>query len=77
MPDASNSSNEDPERQSTDLKLDNHGLPLVPQPSRFKDDPLVSYMPRCTTAPLALETYAPKLSSEVPISYPGSPQANN
>lgn len=24
------------------LKLDNNGLPLVPQPSRFKDDPLVS-----------------------------------
>ncbi len=24
------------------LKLDPHGLPLVPQPSRFKDDPLVS-----------------------------------
>lgn len=27
---------------SEDLKLDNNGLPLVPQPSRFKDDPLVS-----------------------------------
>ncbi|KAF8847641.1 MFS general substrate transporter [Acephala macrosclerotiorum] len=25
---------------SEDLKLDNNGLPLVPQPSRFKDDPL-------------------------------------
>ena len=24
------------------LKLDQHGLPLVPQPSGFKDDPLVS-----------------------------------
>ena len=24
------------------LKLDSNGLPLVPQPSRFKDDPLVS-----------------------------------
>jgi hypothetical protein len=24
-----------------ELKLDKHGLPLVPQPSRFKDDPLV------------------------------------
>lgn len=24
------------------LKLDPHGLPLVPQPSDFKDDPLVS-----------------------------------
>lgn len=24
------------------LKLDPHGLPLLPQPSRFKDDPLVS-----------------------------------
>lgn len=27
---------------ATDVKLDFHGLPLVPQPSRFKDDPLVS-----------------------------------
>jgi hypothetical protein len=27
---------------SEDLKLDATGLPLVPQPSRFKDDPLVS-----------------------------------
>jgi hypothetical protein len=26
------------------LKLDSHGLPLVPQPSRFKDDPLVSIL---------------------------------
>jgi hypothetical protein len=25
----------------SDLKLDKHGLPLIPQPSRFKDDPLV------------------------------------
>lgn len=24
-------------------KLDSKGLPLVPQPSRFKDDPLVSF----------------------------------
>lgn len=24
-----------------DLKLDKYGLPLIPQPSRFKDDPLV------------------------------------
>jgi hypothetical protein len=29
---------------SEDLKLDSTGLPLVPQPSRFKDDPLVSYL---------------------------------
>lgn len=26
---------------SENLKLDNNCLPLVPQPSRFKDDPLV------------------------------------
>jgi hypothetical protein len=26
----------------TEVKRDFHGLPLVPQPSRFKDDPLVS-----------------------------------
>jgi hypothetical protein len=25
------------------LKLDSKGLPLVPQPSHFKDDPLVSF----------------------------------
>jgi hypothetical protein len=28
---------------SVSLKLDQHGLPLVPQPSKFKDDPLVRY----------------------------------
>jgi hypothetical protein len=28
------------------LKLDSTGLPLVPQPSRFKDDPLVSTISR-------------------------------
>ena len=48
------SSDDDPEHQLThngqekrgnvseELKLDSNGLPLVPQPSRFKDDPLVS-----------------------------------
>ena len=25
------------------IKYDQHGLPLVPQPSRFRDDPLVRY----------------------------------
>jgi hypothetical protein len=30
------------------LKLDQHGLPLVPQPSRFKDDPLVGN-PECVS----------------------------
>ncbi len=28
---------------SENIKLDSKGLPLVPQPSRFKDDPLVSF----------------------------------
>ena len=28
---------------SVHIKLDSKGLPLVPQPSRFKDDPLVSF----------------------------------
>jgi hypothetical protein len=28
-----------------DIKLDADGLPLVPQPSRFKDDPLVRPFP--------------------------------
>lgn len=36
----------DPEVQKAaehiDLKLDEHGLPLVPQPSDHKDDPLVN-----------------------------------
>jgi len=27
-----------------DLKLDKHGLPLLPQPTDNKDDPLVSLM---------------------------------
>lgn len=30
----------------SDLKLDEHGLPLVPQPSDHKDDPLVSVSSR-------------------------------
>jgi hypothetical protein len=55
LDDKTSSEAEDPERQSShceekdkaskvpdDLKLDSTGLPLVPQPSRFKDDPLVS-----------------------------------
>lgn len=45
----------DPERRSSndenifrntsaaELRLDSNGLPLVPQPSKFKDDPLVSF----------------------------------
>lgn len=34
----------DPDRKADTpvLKLDKHGLPLVPQPSDHKDDPLVS-----------------------------------
>jgi hypothetical protein len=44
---ADTSSDVDPERPDSDdsnslEKLDYNGLPLVPQPSRFKDDPLVS-----------------------------------
>lgn len=34
--DSSNKSDTD-----ADLKLDKHGLPLIPQPSRWMDDPLV------------------------------------
>jgi hypothetical protein len=34
-------------REATgDLKLDKHGLPLVPQPSDRKDDPLVRGQPQ-------------------------------
>lgn len=29
-------------RPEQTVKLDPHGLPLLPQPSSFKDDPLVS-----------------------------------
>jgi hypothetical protein len=39
-------SDDDPERKLSNgketIELDPKGLPLVPQPSRFKDDPLVS-----------------------------------
>jgi hypothetical protein len=31
--------------ETEQLKLDSNGLPLVPQPSRFKDDPLVRTIP--------------------------------
>ena len=31
------------------LRLDKHGLPLVPQPSTYKDDPLVRHAPRVRT----------------------------
>lgn len=31
------------------LELDSTGLPLAPQPSRFKDDPLVSNASSCST----------------------------
>ncbi len=31
--------------QQPQLKLDSHGLPLVPQPSDHKDDPLVCLEP--------------------------------
>lgn len=40
---------------AADLKRDSNGLPLVPQPSRFKDDPLVSTS-RITTVTHMLET---------------------
>ena len=54
LDDTKSSSDGDTERQMSqnekcgrsnaleDPKLDSTGLPLVPQPSRFKDDPLVS-----------------------------------
>jgi hypothetical protein len=32
-------------KENPALKLDNHGLPLVPQPTSYKDDPLVSPCP--------------------------------
>lgn len=34
-------SSKDSKEPVSDLKLDKHGLPLVPQPSDHKDDPLV------------------------------------
>jgi hypothetical protein len=33
--------NVDPASDTSSLQVDRHGLPLVPQPTRFKDDPLV------------------------------------
>lgn len=34
--------NENRETSTMTLKVDKHGLPLIPQPSDHKDDPLVS-----------------------------------
>jgi hypothetical protein len=39
----------------TQVKRDFHGFPLVPQPSRFKDDPLVSQVP---IFPIAIVNFA-------------------
>lgn len=36
--------NENRKTSTSVLKLDKHGLPLVPQPSDHKDDPLVSIL---------------------------------
>lgn len=33
------------DEDGTELKLDRYGLPLQPQPSKFKDDPLVGAEP--------------------------------
>jgi hypothetical protein len=46
----------DPDRMDekpvvADLKLDEHGLPLVPQPSDHKDDPLVKTIHSITPLP--------------------------
>ena len=41
------SSNSSGSRNSEPIKLDPKGLPLVPQPSRFTDDPLVSFYEPC------------------------------
>jgi hypothetical protein len=32
-------------KENPPLRLDKHGLPLMPQPTSYKDDPLVS--PKC------------------------------
>lgn len=44
--DATLSSTRDCEQESklheSELRLDSNGLPLIPQPSKFRDDPLVS-----------------------------------
>ncbi len=32
-------------KENPSLRLDKHGLPLVPQPTSYKDDPLVSPHP--------------------------------
>lgn len=37
-----NATEKSSQHSAESLKLDKHGLPLVPQPSRFNDDPLVS-----------------------------------
>ena len=38
------------EDRARELKLDKHGLPLVPQPSDHKDDPLVKILMFSTTS---------------------------
>jgi hypothetical protein len=43
------------EKQNTrePLQLDRHGLPLNPQPSKYRDDPLVSVLPYLYVLPCA------------------------
>jgi hypothetical protein len=48
---------------SEDLKLDSTGLPLVPQPSRFKDDPLVSNLSVVTASNYFYTILYPKVKT--------------
>lgn len=58
------------------LRLDSNGLPLVPQPSRFKDDPLVRPS-TChispSSHPILTFTIPPSLSSHHRTSHPSTP----
>lgn len=40
------------------LKLDPHGFPLMPQPSNYKDDPLVSVFLSYSCSSLPLHSFA-------------------
>lgn len=67
-----------------DLRLDPNGLPLSPQPSRFKDDPLVSLisLPRqrtginCSTPELAIVVEMGRSNPSGLHGFPGSLQCS-
>ena len=49
----------------TDIAVDKHGFPLMPQPSRHKDDPLVSTMSSLSPIILTLVTELESLDEAI------------